>query len=242
LQELEAPAPKPPLQPGQGLQQATARVNRARKQLDKVKAAWIRHKRDLEKSEKDLKEATEEVHRAEREEIAAAKQFLPQLPTKAAATVDVQQVLDGKLDLEINFESLSGLEVQEEDLKVLDEAKQQLQKALSEAVQASYGALQARIDEHKARLADVVERARKKRKAPEAPAEAEAAGSGGGAPASAPSPPGPDPGDGQRPPPQPAAAGGSGSLDPQQARLEREVEALVGGYKASAGQGGGTCS
>eukprot|EP00959_Pyramimonas_sp_CCMP1952_P100276 2097276-Pyramimonas_sp.AAC.1 len=35
LQELDAPAPKPPLQPGQGLQQATARVNRARKQLDK---------------------------------------------------------------------------------------------------------------------------------------------------------------------------------------------------------------
>eukprot|EP00959_Pyramimonas_sp_CCMP1952_P027846 584151-Pyramimonas_sp.AAC.1 len=58
------------------------------------------------------------------------------------------------------------------------------QRALPEAVQASYGALQAKACHHKEQLAAVVERGMGKRKAPAAPPPAGGAtGPGGGAPA-----------------------------------------------------------
>eukprot|EP00959_Pyramimonas_sp_CCMP1952_P438184 9173501-Pyramimonas_sp.AAC.1 len=87
-----------------------------------------------------------------------------------------------------------------------------------------------------------MERAKKKRKVPDTAPAGEAAGSGGGAAA-----PGaaraPDPQDRQGAAPQPAAVAGSGALDPQQARLEQEVEGLAGGFRASGkGLGGGSSS
>ena len=48
---------------------------------------------------------------------------------------------------------------------------------MSEAVKASYGALQANIDEHKTQLREVVERATMKRKVPGGPDGSPPAGS-----------------------------------------------------------------
>eukprot|EP00959_Pyramimonas_sp_CCMP1952_P013242 279478-Pyramimonas_sp.AAC.1 len=104
---------------------------------------------------------------AEREEIAKTKEFLPpeERPVPRGAVLDIQEVLDGNLDLEISLGvDLDGLGLTQSDHDILEKTKSELQVWLRKAVQDTHGQINEKLQDQKAKVSAVLERARKKRK------------------------------------------------------------------------------
>ena len=234
LRKPEQPRPK---QPGQELQQATARLERGRKALENSKQQWVRAKQELERCEDKLKKCTEEVVAAEQEEIEKARKFIPQVDRAPAkgAVLDIQQVLDGKLELEISLGTdLQDLGLEQSDHDILDKAKIELHNMLRQAVQESYGNIAAQLQEHRTKVEEVMERAKKKRKGPDGDARASEAQA-----PQAPQEPAPRAATGAAaaadPAPQAAAPpAGAGGLGAAASRLQGEVDALVATHRTAA--------
>ncbi|CAK0903860.1 unnamed protein product, partial [Prorocentrum cordatum] len=140
---------------GQALQMAAARLQRGRKAMEAAEQQWKRAKQELERCTEKLRACATEVMKAEREDIAKAKEFLPpgELPVPRGAVLDIREVLDGNLELEISLGvDLDGLGLAQSDHDILEKTKSELQVWSRKAVQDTHGQINEKLQDQKAKV------------------------------------------------------------------------------------------